>query len=222
VPGPFVKVTAAGTPATIAEAKWEERAEELSFDALKSVRGIAEKWTGAVATLLAIFSIVALVKGPEDITKVEGSHLGISLETWVVIFIAIAVGCGAAATILAALAAYGLPQNFRFVGSEVRRLQRTEARKGATRLGRARYLAVAAVVALGIAIVVTWLNAKEEPAAPAKTLILDSNGIRACGTLQKSAETGRLEVLEKGKKNATAVPVEEVTAVGAIAACPGD
>lgn len=222
MPGPYVSVTAAGTPATIAEARWEERAEELSFDALKTVRAIAEKWTGAVATLLAIFSIVALIKGPEDITKVEGSYLGISLENWVVIFIAIAVGCGAAATILAALAAYGLPQDFRFVGSEVRRLQRQEARSGAKRLGRARYLAVAAVVALGVAILVTWLNSKEEPAAPAKTLILDSSGIRACGTLQRSTEAGKLQVLEKGKKNATAVPVKEVTAVGAIAACPGD
>src|SRR5215207_6199610 len=205
MPGQYVRVAAAGTPATITEAKWEKRAEELSFEALDSVRSIAEKWTGTIASLLAIFSIVALIKGTEDITKIEGSYRGFSYETSVIILVGLAVGFGAAATVLAALAAYGFPRRFRFVGSEVRRLYREEATTAAGRLDLSRLLAIASVVLLALAVGLTWLHAKDETAAPAKTLILDANGIRACGSLQPSSQPGRLAVLEKGKKNATEV-----------------
>jgi hypothetical protein len=47
----FVKVVPSWSPATITEAKWKKRAEDLSFEALGSVRTIAEKWTGSIATL---------------------------------------------------------------------------------------------------------------------------------------------------------------------------
>jgi hypothetical protein len=56
-----VRVRAAGIPATLTEAKWKKLAEELSFGALESVRATAAKWTGTIATVLAIFGIVTLV-----------------------------------------------------------------------------------------------------------------------------------------------------------------
>jgi hypothetical protein len=89
-------------------------------------------------------------------------------------------------------------------------------------LNWSRFFALASVVALAVAVGVTWLNAKDEPAAPAKTLILDSEGVRVCGTLMRSSAPGQLTVLEKGKMNATVVAVSDVKAVGAIAACPGE
>lgn len=222
MPDKFVRVQAAGTPATIAEAKWEKRAEELSFTALASVRSVAEKWTGTIASLLAIFSIVTLVKGPSDLAKVEGSFAGVSLETWVIALLGVAVLLGAAATVLAAMAAYGLPRDFRFVGAEVRKLHREEATTASRNLEDSRYFAVASVVVLAVAVGVAWLNASEDATSPAKTVVIDGDGIAACGQLMPSTQSGQLAIVEKGKENATPVPLDDVRAIGAISACPGE
>jgi hypothetical protein len=105
-----------GGPATISDAKWEERAEKLSFDALPNIRSSAEKWAGTIATVLAIFGIVTLVKGPSDVTKVKGSWWFAANETWVIMLLAFAVGLAVLATVRAARAAYGTPGEFYFVG----------------------------------------------------------------------------------------------------------
>jgi hypothetical protein len=209
-----------GPPATISDAKWEERAEELSFDALPNVRATAEKWAGTIATVLAIFGIVTLVKGPQDVTKVEGSFWLAANETWTIVLLGIAVACAVLATLLAASAAYGQPADFRFVGEEVRRLYREEARSAASKLRTSRRLAVAAVIFLAVAVGVTWLNTPQQPATLSKTLVVDKTGIRACGDLQAGRGGGVIDILEKGKMAPTPVPAASIVSVTAVASCP--
>jgi len=165
---------------------------------------------------------VTLVKGPEDVTKVTGSFLGVAFETWIVILLGAAVALAASATMLAASAAYGSPRRFRFVGSEVRRLYREQASAAALRLGISRWLAVGAVVALAVAVGLTWLETPDETALPSRVLVVDSTGVRACGELLPSTAPGRLSILETGNTTATEVSVSDVKALGVIAACPGD
>jgi hypothetical protein len=216
-----VSVTAAKRPATIFEAKWEARAETLSFDALPNLRATAEKWTGTIGSILAIFTVVALVKGPEDVTKVKGTARFISYETLAVIGVGVAIICAVFATILAANAAYGLPKDFRFTGAKVRQLHRVETWKSALALKWARYLSVAAVVALGLAVSITWLATPEKAEPASSVLVVRSVGRPVCGALQASAP-GTIQVLEKGSKTPREVGVDEVVAMTAVAACPGE
>ncbi len=222
----YVRVRARGTAATIVEAKWDKLAEDLQFTALASIRAMAEKWAGTIATLLAIFGIVTLVKGPDDLSKVTGSWgwsivPNAAIETWIILLLGLTVALAATATVLAASAAYGMPRHFRFVGEAVRRLYRDEAAAAARRLYWARSTAITAVITLSIAIGLTWLNTPDQPATPTKVLVLDNDGIRACGDLQTSTSKDQLAVLEKGKKLATPINTADITAIATIATCPG-
>jgi hypothetical protein len=216
-----VSVRAAKRPATIGDAKWEERADTLSFNALSNVRSTAEKWTTTIASVLAIFSVVALVKGPEDVTKVEGDFGPFANETWAVIFIGGAVICAAVATILAANAAYGLPGRFRFTGENVRELHRVDTAKSALALAWARFLSFGAVGFLMLAVAITWLATPEKPEPASSVLVVREVGRPFCGVLQASAP-GTIGVLEKGSKTPRVVGVDEVVALTAVAACPGE
>jgi len=217
----IVRVRASGTPATLTEAKWEKLAEELSLGALESVRTSASKWTGTIATLLAIFGIVTLVKGPADISKVQGSYWGVSLETWVIVLLGLAVALAAAATFLAALAAYGLPHRMRYVGAEVRRRHREAATSSRRWLNFSWPLALASLLALAAAVGVTWLNTPDDPATPVQTIVFTNDGVGACGKLQPITDEQSIVVLEKGQKTATSIAAGDVTAIGTLGACPG-
>jgi hypothetical protein len=152
--------------ASLYEAEWDRRAEELELNALRNVRAAAEKWTAAIAAVLAIFSIVTLVKGPEDVQKVTGAFL-LPLDVWVGLFIFLAVGAAIAATVLAALAAYGSVDVLVWVGDIVRARSRKAAAAASEDLWLAIWLSIAAVVLLMAATVVTWYATPDPPATPA-------------------------------------------------------
>lgn len=208
-------------------------AEQLSFDALAGIRTSAEKWAATVASILAIFSVVALIKGPEDITKVQDDlgvrgwlmpdrfEFDISFEHMAVFFVAVAIGFAILATTSAAVAAYGLPKDFRFTGEKVRELYREEAKEAALQLWRARWSAVFAVVFLGLAVGITWLATPDKSEPGSSVLVVRTVGRPVCGALQASRR-GTVQILEKGSKEPRAVDVDEVVAMTAVAACPGE
>jgi hypothetical protein len=77
-PAPYVRVHALPGEATVNDVEWERRAEQHEIEALPAARSAAEKWTTQIASLTGIFSIVVLVKGPEDVTKLEGDVGGLA------------------------------------------------------------------------------------------------------------------------------------------------
>jgi hypothetical protein len=48
------------------------KAERLGVEELTNVRATGEKWTATISSITGIFGVVALIKGPEDITKLQG------------------------------------------------------------------------------------------------------------------------------------------------------
>jgi hypothetical protein len=74
-PGRYLRVDPLPSEATVNDVVWERRAEQHEIEALPAARSAAEKWTTQIASLTGIFTIVVLVKGPEDVTNVEG-HVG--------------------------------------------------------------------------------------------------------------------------------------------------
>jgi hypothetical protein len=68
----YLRVDPLPGEATVNDLEWERRAEQQEIEALPAARSAAEKWTTQIASLTGIFSIVVLVKGPEDVAKLEG------------------------------------------------------------------------------------------------------------------------------------------------------
>lgn len=77
----FVNVTP-DPGATLADLKWEWRAQQQEADELASTRTAGEKWATAVTSLTGVFTAVVLIKGPEDIGEVQGK-VGTWLPDWV-------------------------------------------------------------------------------------------------------------------------------------------
>jgi hypothetical protein len=71
-PAQYLRVDPMPGEATVNDVEWERRAEQHEIEALPAARSAAEKWTTQIASLTGIFSIVVLVKGPEDVSKLEG------------------------------------------------------------------------------------------------------------------------------------------------------
>jgi hypothetical protein len=83
-------ISVVGKPhrAAVHDVKWERQAETEAGQTLTTARAGAEKWTQTIAALTGVFSIVLVVKGPTDISKVQGVvDLGLpgppSWLTWV-------------------------------------------------------------------------------------------------------------------------------------------
>jgi hypothetical protein len=53
------------------QAKWDEAAEQFRLNLFTNVQASAGVWSGAIAALLGLFGTVALVTGPNDITKLD-------------------------------------------------------------------------------------------------------------------------------------------------------
>ena len=79
-----VSVTGQPKMAAIHDVEWERKAETEASQTLTSARGAAEKWTQTITSLTGVFSIVLLVKGPEDITKVQGNvdAFNLTVPSW--------------------------------------------------------------------------------------------------------------------------------------------
>jgi hypothetical protein len=159
--------------ASLYEAEWDRRADDLELNALKNVRVAAEKWTAAIAAVLAIFGIVTLIKGPEDVQKVTGSLI-LPFDLWVGILILLAVACAVAATVLCALAAYGSVNVLIWVGDLVRMRSREEAKSASWKLRWAIGLSISAVVLLVAATAITWYRTPDPPVTPASEVAHNS------------------------------------------------
>src|SRR5919109_4137202 len=92
----FVMVTPKPNEATLADLQWEWRAAQQRVDALANTRAAGEKWATAITSLTGVFSLVVLIKGPEDITEVAGTVGGwlpnrVADELWYFVTIVAAV-----------------------------------------------------------------------------------------------------------------------------------
>jgi hypothetical protein len=82
---PFVSIRPSARKAAVTDVQWERRADEEAAQTLSNTRAAAEKWTAAVASLTGIFSIALVVKGPEDVTKIDGEVVDLSVFGWITI-----------------------------------------------------------------------------------------------------------------------------------------
>jgi hypothetical protein len=213
-------ITPSATPATVTDAAWQRRAEELQFSALPGIRATAERWAATVGSLTGIFAIAAIIKGPSDITAVRGGLdlLGLHLS-WSVaagILVAAALACASAAVVLAAMAAQGTPRRFRFTGIELRRLIPRETIQAARQLRASRILAVSAIPLLGLATGIIWY-ATPPGRSGATVLVTTKTGAIVCGTLRRGE--GALHI-EDQRGAVTVMPFDRIQEVVPLSSCP--
>lgn len=213
---PPIEIEPSDTPATSFAARWQQRAEELEFETLPALRATADKWAATVGSLTGVLAITALVKGPSDITKVEGTvhALGVSLSWRAVIgvLLASAVALATAAIVCAALAAQGSPEEFRFSGAELRRRYLKASQTAAKQLSWSRRLAITAVPLLAVASGIVWFAT---PVSDPDNMVLVSrtNGAIVCGTLRASTDglhvdTGDSDVVIAFAETASVIPTK--------------
>ncbi len=259
--------------ATAEDVSWERRVAEEEVGALASARSAAASWTAAITSLTGVFGVVALVKGPEDVTKLEGNvgswlpleatvlrdatvafvllgvpafvfsarvlartslflvralitTVGLALialglltwsqgwlwETVVIVALGLAVGLAAAAIMGSAAAAYGMPRtSLAGSGWLVRARRRRDLRRALALLRASLFAASGAIVAVAVAIGVTWIKT---PDTPRPVLVVGRNGLEACGEIV-GQDARSIQIKEEGKPLARELPKKDVQAVDA-------
>jgi hypothetical protein len=175
-------------PEPLDQRKWDDEAVKFHVDQLTRVHGIAEKWTGTVATLLGIFSSVAIVSGAATLDKVTSEGL-----RWTIFGLVAAAGIAAIVSIVTgALAAQGTVST-RFTnwdGHALRSFVTDETPKAACKLTVSRYTGSAAAGLVFLTGLLGLLAAAlpGEAPSPASVVVVDGNGQLRCGKLQKQGD----------------------------------
>lgn len=188
---------------------WAKKAEDLQLNSLERIKSVSEKWLGTIASLTGVFGIIALIKGPSDI-----SELSSGFRASVVILLIIAVVSTFLAIILAALAAQGIPKFVWATGSVIKKAYAQEADKALYRLNWSRFLVIPAVITIGLAIGLTWYGTWNTPSKPTKYIAIYSTGEVMCGQLANSQ--GQLALMDDNNIRV----LENIESLNTVDSCP--
>jgi len=179
---------------------------------LETIRAAAEKWAGAIATIIGLFAISGIVKGPDDFAKVA-----VPWQFGVPIAWASAVTLGAVATVLAARAAYGLPQEAWLVGSVWVRERAIATKTAATWLYAAIGCALASFISFALAVGILWFAPRSTPLA-SLTLVTTSSTL-VCGQL-KSITMSEMTIADQMSGHDVTTSSSDVRIILSVTSCP--
>jgi hypothetical protein len=164
--------------------QWDKEAAELRHKALENVRARAVKWEATVATLLGLFSTVAIVTGPESIDKVTTWWI-----RWSALVLILIAGIAAGTAIFfAARAAQGPdPKLFDDLDGEtleVLTLDRVDQAVDDTkRSRRAAFLAAGLLFTTGLLVAGEAAYAAGQSPGGSSVVVVDESGNLTCGKL---------------------------------------
>ena len=164
----------------VREREWDERARELEFEQLSSIRSQAEKWSGSVAAITGLFGIALIFEGSDRFRELDLAWAVIAL-----LLTAAAVLAAVAATWTAAIAAQGRRTWVPFAtGRLLRRWDRVFARDAHDRLVVSSRATALAVLFTALAVAVLWRGPDEvEDAAGSSAVVVQASGAVQCGEL---------------------------------------
>lgn len=187
-------------------------AEKAADNALASIRGGAEKWQAVIATILGLFAVSGLVKGPDDFAKVDPAW-----QSLIPLLLAAAVLFGLGATYLAARAAFGLPRLVWSFGNDYASARRAEESNAATSLNRAIIGALVAFLCFASVVGILWFA----PRAPkdAKLSMITTRTQLACGEI-KGAVPGALKVADRLSGGDVTIQPGDILVLQPVSSCP--
>ena len=194
---------------------WEQRATELSRTSLETIRASATAWAATTTTLLGVFGTVAIVKGPDSISALEGTSrdvvTGLVVGAAVVAFISV---------LATGYASRGPTKRYTpLTGLKLATWTRQTARRAhnALLIGQATGIAAALLVlAAGITATVSGSGGSSAPSSES-FLVRTSDGALQCGVLNRSGNN----LVLTDSSGATLLDLRSgVAAVTAVTACP--
>ncbi|BCY12657.1 hypothetical protein [Actinoplanes sp. L3-i22] len=141
---------------TAVDREWQARARRLTLDSLYDIRAVAGRWAATIGSLTGLLSLVALVAGPRT-----ADQLPLGWRILAGICVLIAIFCAGYATWCAAEAAQGSIRSTLSTAARVREGFQEQEHDAAKLLRRARFLVVAAMGALVVAVALSWFVPKE-------------------------------------------------------------
>jgi hypothetical protein len=192
--------------------RWALLAADLKFSQLGIARQQAGIWRTGLATLTTLLTGVLVVKGRDDasaITRpfqiVAAALLGLALMLllW--------------ATTWVSRALAGPPgEKILLTGEDLEKWTRGEVRKISTALLWVPRLAVASVLAVAVAVAVTWFAPAQDTFSPF-VLVTDSTGQQTCGEL---IGVTKHQLLLEPATGPTLLPISSVDALTPVTLCP--
>ncbi len=165
------------------DAQWKKEFELARHSQLTNVRGVAEKWSAGIVTIIGAFSAISVIIVPSKL-----SDLHYPVTKWAVLLAAALAGVfGVIALFRANTAAYGTPSADPDATWETYKDKViTLAASSAAALRCSRNWAAAALIAIAIGALISQLDGLiYKPGTPAVYVLVTSpSGPAACGPLQ--------------------------------------
>jgi hypothetical protein len=200
-------------PITPDDMKWEQEAADLRHKSLETVRDVAGRWMGSIATVLGIVSTVLFVEGPDKLKDLTHTNPRI------VVALSLGAAVAAIAGLVAAIyAAQGMPRWVHHMnGLRLKKLTQDKTQKAVVALKASR-IAIALALALLLAGTFYILFAETSASTPAttqvKAIVVTSAGA-FCGRLVEGA-SGRVTLVA----GTAQVSLDSASSVTIVTACP--
>lgn len=197
---------------TPADLHWQKEADKFVFESLTRVRDAAGRWAATITAVTGALGIVALIKGPDDFSKLADQTAVKVAGGGILLAVVLAV-----TSVYLANAARGLPRELPEVTGRTYRASVAQEVKDSVRLqGWSQWAAGLAVALLVIAVATTWFGTKKSTATLVQ--VAGPSGV-VCGELVASGE-GWLAVKPASATSAVVIPAAGIGALGPGASCP--
>jgi hypothetical protein len=194
---------------------WEQRATELSRTSLETIRASATAWAATTTTLLGVFGAVAIVKGPDSISALQGTSRDV-----VTGFVVGAAVVAFASVLATGYASRGPSKRYTpLTGLRLAAWTRRTTRNAHTALlvGQATGIVAALLVlAAGVTAAVSGSAGGSAPSGQS-FLVRTSDGALQCGVLKRSGSN----LVLADSSGGTLLDLESgVAAVTTVTSCP--
>lgn len=132
--------------------KWDHEALEQVHTGLDEVRTAADRWGNTVTAVLALFGTVTFLRGPETFAELGAPWNGV-----VATLVAEALVLAAASSVLAAIAAQGVPTWVpNLSGWSLKRVHKERERQSVRQLLWSRTLGITSATTLALTMSLAW------------------------------------------------------------------
>lgn len=196
---------------TLDRKRWAQLASELKFSQLDTARKQAEVWRAGLAALTALLTAVFVLKGRDNVSDLTEPYQAI-----VVGLLGLALALLLIATLWVSRALAGpAGEEILLTGERVEQWTKEEVRRISVALRWAPVSAATGVVAVAVAIGVTWLTPAQAAAAPL-VQVAQSTGQESCGQLIGVSDR---QLILRPASGPVIIPLTTVTAITPVTAC---
>jgi hypothetical protein len=190
--------------------RWALMAQELKFHQLDAARQQAEAWRTGLAGLTALITAILVIKGRDNVSELTQPY-----RTVTVLLLGVALGLLIWATMLVSRAIAGPPgKEILLSGEGLRAWSAQEVENISNAIRWAPRLAITGVVAVALAVGITWLAPAQNVGGP--LIQIDEKGGQTCGQMIGITQH---QVVIQHDSNTEVLPLSAVINIEPVTAC---